>query len=206
MADLAAQIFSSAAYWRRRYMQGRNSGAGSYGRLAQYKADYINALVATRGIRSVVEFGSGDGNQAALFTLPRYTGVDISRIVLRSCRERFANRRGWAFIAAEDFAPQPHDMAMSLDVIYHLVEDEVYHAYMQRLFDNAQRFVLIYASDVDVQVLEPHVRHRAFSDWIATHRPGWALLDAPDHPFPMTDDSDPATTSFASFKLYGAAP
>jgi hypothetical protein len=39
------------------------------------------------------------------------------------------------------------DLELSLDVIYHLVEDEVFDAYMRSLFAHAGRFVVIYSSN-----------------------------------------------------------
>ena len=73
---------------------------------------------------------------------------------------------------------------------------------MGRLFDHAKRFVLIYASDHDAAARAEHVRHRAFSAWIAEHRPDWALVEAPPHPYPHERGADPNLTSFASFKLF----
>lgn len=198
------QGFSSEAYWTRRYRRGRNSGAGSYGRLADYKADYINGLVKREKIKSVIEFGSGDGNQASLFGFAKYTGIDVSSLVVESCKSRFADRKGWAFDVASGGPWKTHDLAMSLDVIYHLIEDKVFDAYMRRLFDHAGRFVLIYASDHDAAAGVEHVRHRAFSAWISEHRPDWALAEAPPHPYPYEPGSDPNVTSFASFKLFRA--
>ena len=196
--------FSSEGYWKRRYRKGGNSGAGSYGRLADYKAAYINDLVQRHAIGSVVEYGSGDGNQASLFSFPTYTGIDISPDAVTACRARFADRPGWTFALAEGQPVTPHDLAMSLDVIYHLVEDAVYGMYMQRLFDSGQRFVLIYASDHEAAASAEHVRHRCFSDWVRQNRPGWTLVDAPDNPYPMGRRSDPKNTSFAAFKLFKA--
>src|SRR5579859_8234848 len=60
------QFRGSSTYWEERYRAGGNSGAGSYGRLAEFKAEVLNGFVHSRGIRSVVEFGCGDGAQLAL--------------------------------------------------------------------------------------------------------------------------------------------
>lgn len=35
-------MVNSREYWEERYKSGRNSGARSYGRLAAFKADFIN--------------------------------------------------------------------------------------------------------------------------------------------------------------------
>ena len=44
--------FDSAQYWRDRYRAGGNSGAGSYGRLAGFKAEIVNAFVREHDIAS----------------------------------------------------------------------------------------------------------------------------------------------------------
>ena len=43
----------SAAYWEERYRRGGNSGAGSYGKLAEFKAEVINDFVASTFTASV---------------------------------------------------------------------------------------------------------------------------------------------------------
>ena len=60
------QTFNSASYWDSRYVSGGTSGAGSYGHLAEFKANVLNTFVANRNIKLVIEFGFGDGNQLIL--------------------------------------------------------------------------------------------------------------------------------------------
>jgi hypothetical protein len=68
------------------------------------------------------------------------------------------------------------DLALSLDVVFHLVEDEVYEAYMHALFNAADRFVIIYASDRDeAPAFKRHVRWRKFTPWIESNAAGWKL-------------------------------
>lgn len=207
MFGLPPPGFDSAAYWRRRYRRGRTSGAGSYGRLAEYKAEVINALVRERAIASVVEFGCGDGNQASLFEIPDYLGVDVVPQVVQAGRRRFADRPGWRFatVAEYDADPAPRDMAMSLDVIYHLVEDGAYDSYMRRLVGGAARHVLIYSSDHDAPTGAKHVRHRAYSDWMRRHAPQFRAGEPMPHPYPYVEGADPDQTSFAFFRLYERA-
>ena len=64
---------SPSEYWDRRYRTGGDSGAGSYNRLAQFKANFLNMFVDQHQIASVVEYGSGDGAQ------PSMCGTGISR-------------------------------------------------------------------------------------------------------------------------------
>jgi hypothetical protein len=201
---LLRKTFRSADYWRERYEKGRTSGPGSFGRLAAYKAEFVSALVAERGIGSVIEFGSGDGNQASLFDFPDYTGVDVVPQVIEAARRRFADRPGWSFVTLEEYARHPRraDLAMSLDVIYHLVEDATFTEYMTRLVAAADRFVLIYASDHDATTTARHVRHRAYSRWMAEFAPDFEAVATWENPYPQVEGADPTTTSFAFFRLY----
>jgi hypothetical protein len=60
----------SSNYWNRRYKDGGNSGPGSYDRLAEFKADFLNRFVGENRITSVVEYGCGDGAQLSLARYP----------------------------------------------------------------------------------------------------------------------------------------
>lgn len=90
---------SSGEYWEQRYRSGGNSGAGSYSRLASFKAEVLNHFVATRRISSVIEIGSGDGAQLTLAEYPRYTGVDVSQVAVESTRGLFAGDPSKRFIS-----------------------------------------------------------------------------------------------------------
>ncbi len=196
--------FDSEAYWSNRYEQGRISGAGSYGRLADYKAEVINSLVNEFEISSVLEFGSGDGNQASLFEIDTYTGLDVAHQVVEAARERFKDRAGWSFdtVKNANTAPRSRDMTMSLDVIYHLVEEAVFDRYLADLFAASDRFVLIYASDHNALTLNSHVKHRCYSDWVNANAPEFGAIRTLKSPFPKTAMSDTKDTSFAFFRLY----
>ena len=192
---------SSSQYWERRYGKGGTSGSGSYGRLARFKAEVLNDFVAENGIKLVVEFGCGDGAQLSLANYPTYLGIDVSPSAIEICRRRFANDATKTFALAGDDDSGIHDLALSLDVIFHLVEDEVFHRYMETLFDSAGRFVVIYSSNSDHQQPEPHVRHRTFTRWIKRYRPEWRLYARIENRYPF-DPKDSDQTSFADFYVY----
>ena len=113
---------SSHHYWTTRYGRGGDSGPGSYGRLAYFKAGVINEFIEKNEIRTVVEFGSGDGAQLELAKYPRYTGVDISPRAIELCKARFRADGTKEFLLADD--PRADSvrayLALSLAVIYHL--------------------------------------------------------------------------------------
>lgn len=201
----------SKDYWERRYAHGGTSGSGSYGRLAEFKAEILNGIVAEQSIASVIEWGCGDGNQLTLAKYPRYLGMDISRTAIAQCRRRFSGDASKSFAEVAAAASDPATMlrqaelALSLDVIYHLVEDQVFEAYMESLFDSATRFVVIYSSNRDEIASLPHVRHRQFDRWIASQRPQWSLVRHIPNRFPQRDLHDPET-SHADFYLYQQLP
>jgi SAM-dependent methyltransferase len=196
---------SSASYWERRYRAGGSSGDGSYGDNADAKAEIVNRVVREHGVGSVVEFGCGDGNQLALLELPRYLGLDVSETAVRMCTDRFAGDGAKSFLRydPEYFADRAGwlaaDLALSQEVIFHLVEDDVFDRYMSQLFDAASRLVLICSSDRDERPTK-HVRHRTFTTWVAANRPQWRLSAEIANPRPF----DPASNTGldAGFYLY----
>ena len=159
--------FHSSRYWEDRYREKGNSGAGSYGVFAEYKAEIINQFVAEYGIRSVIELGCGDGNQASMLNIGKYLGVDVSKTAVARCKDLFRGDASRSFVHLPNLKDQSADLTMSLDVIYHLIEDEVFHSHMALLFERAEQYVMIYSTNVDQdQGLGQHVRHRKFSDWV----------------------------------------
>lgn len=198
----ADKIDSSSDYWESRYRSGGDSGAGSYNRLARFKADFLNKFVKENKIASVIEFGSGDGAQLQLSDYPSYTGVDVSRSVIAKTRAMFQDHPHIAFLHASEYRPDIRaELSLSLDVIYHLVEDDVFQTYMEQLFDAATRYVVIYSSDDDRGFVAPHVRHRKFTAWIPRNRPAFSLITHEANPFPE-DRADPENTSFANFYVF----
>jgi SAM-dependent methyltransferase len=197
----------SSSYWDERYRAGGNSGAGSYGRLAEFKAEILNEFVAREQIRSVIEFGCGDGAQLALAHYPRYVGVDVSPASIELCTGRFAGDPTKQFYLTGALPADlgRFDLALSLDVIYHLVEDDTFEAYMRTLFDHGGRHVVIYASNRDAPGPSPHVRHRAFASWVTRCAPAWRLTRTIANRFPYDSDR-PDDTSFADFHFFEREP
>lgn len=196
-----ADFRSSPSYWEERYENGSNSGPGSYGRLAVFKANVINQFVKSRNVRSVIEFGCGDGAQLKLADYPEYTGIDVSPSATALCRRIFADDPRKKFLILGESEGARGEMALSLDVIYHLVEDEVYDAYMRRLVQAAERFIFIYSSNVELPGHVPHIRHRCFMAWLAKNAPEWTLSAYVCNEYPY-DIHDPTETSWADFYFF----
>jgi hypothetical protein len=198
----------SGSYWESRYAAGDTSGRGSYSKLADFKAELLNSFVRTNHVSSVIEFGCGDGNQLSLAVYPSYIGVDVSKTAIKICGKRFSGDPSKSFYFYDpecffDNAGLFHaDLALSLDVIYHLVEDDVFARYLKDLFKSAERFVIIYASNTNENSPDqpPHVRHRAFTDWIEVNIKGWGLKEKIENKYPF-QGSD-VTGSFSDFYVY----
>ncbi|QNJ90356.1 class I SAM-dependent methyltransferase [Mycolicibacterium fluoranthenivorans] len=198
----ARHFRTSQDYWEMRYRHGGNSGAGSYDRLARFKATFLNDFVAVNHISSVIEFGSGAGSQLALATYREYVGVDVSETALAGTRRRFADNPSIRFLHTSEVTDRDRaELSLSLDVIYHLVEDAVFDTYMSRLFSAATRFVVVYASDEDRTWSSPHVRHRNFTQWVKEHQPDFDFVERVQNPYPYSED-DPDNTSFCDFFVF----
>lgn len=201
--------FNSKAYWEQRYKKGGNSGAGSYGRLANYKADFLNNFAKEHGITTVIEFGSGDGAQLGLFKFKRYIGLDVSKTSIGTCIQQYADDKNKSFYVydPEYFSDNHHlfvsDLALSLDVIYHLVENAVFDKYMRDLFAAADKYVIIYASNTNENKRgqAQHVRHRRFTDWVAENQKDWKLAEHVRNKYSLeTNEIDESFADFYVFK------
>jgi SAM-dependent methyltransferase len=204
VARVRSLVFpGSAFFWESVYRQGGTSGPGSYGRLARFKAGILNDFVRTRKVRTVVEFGCGDGAQLTLAKYPEYVGVDVSPLAVKRCASLFANDQSKRFFLAGALPADlgTFDLALSLDVIYHLVEDRVFEEYMSRLFSISRRYVVIYASNYDGRTQALHVRHRKFTAWIDKKAQEWQPTGFVANRFPA-DPLQPDETSFADFHFF----
>jgi len=196
--------FDSAKYWSERYRSGGNSGAGSYGRLAAFKAEIINAFVREHNIASVIEFGCGDGAQLALADYPTYLGFDVADDSIDRCRSKFAQDVSKEFRNAAAWDYERADLVLSLDVIYHLIEDAVFHDYMCRLFASAKRYVIVYSSNDEGKQPAAHVKHRRFTDWISIYHADFKLVRYIPNRWPLADDGQ--SQSFADFFIFEKIP
>ncbi len=55
------------------------------------------------------------------------------------------------------------DLAISLDVIYHLTRDAVFETYITQLFVAGARYVIVYATNQEIRGTAPRVQHRHFT-------------------------------------------
>lgn len=194
---------NSTYYWEKRYKKGGNSGAGSYNKLAEFKADVINNIVNSEKIDTVIEFGCGDGNQLKYFKIKKYIGFDVSKVIIEKCKSYFSNDESKFFYNLNEYQNQKADMTLSLDVIYHLVEDHIFNDYMYKLFNSALKIVVVYSSNKDnhennFQSL--HVRHREFTNWVANNRKDFVLDKFIPNKYPFNGENE--ESSYADFYIF----
>lgn len=203
----------SARYWEGRYAGGGGSGAGSLGRLRQFKAEVVNTFLKENEAKSVIEFGCGDGSQLELAEYPAYIGLDVSPTAVRLCMRRFSMDRTKSFFLYDPTCFCDHhgvfraDVSLSLDVVYHLVEDESFETHMRHLFAAARRFVIVYSTNRDepaeggARRRVPHIQHRRFSEWVGAHLPDWELAEHLPNRYPP-DGLEHTESSGADFYIY----
>lgn len=190
-------FMGSKRYWEKRYTIGGNSGLGSYGDLAKFKAGIINKFIRENGIFKIIEFGCGDGNQLSLFKIHDYIGLDVAETAIKICRERFKEDKTKRF-----FLYDPHSfrtenkleagLSLSLDVIYHLIEDDIFEFYMKDLFMVSNKFIIIYSSNNNDNLIFSalHCKNRRFSEWVKTNLPEWRLIREIKNRYPGESNSD----------------
>lgn len=85
-------------------------------------------------------------------------------------------------------------------VIYHLVEDQIFEEYLSVLFGSENRFVIVFSSNSDGTRPAPHVRHRRFTDTVATLHKEWRLTQHAKNPYPEFPGEDKG--SFTDFHVF----
>ena len=148
----------------------------------------LNQFAMEKRIQSVLDFGCGDGRQAEGFVFPFYVGLDVSEAAVHGCRERFGaqpNRVFYWYDGRElpmELRTYEPDLSLSLDVIFHLVEDSIFEQYMRTLFGSGADFVAIYSTNGTFPDPMPHVRHWHFTLWVAEFQPEWVSDSASPKP------------------------
>lgn len=188
--------YTPAGYWERRYRDGRTSGAGSEGDEGAYKAAYLSDFIAEHDVKTVVDWGCGDGQVLDLVELhdAQYIGVDVSPTIVTRMRERFAGPR-YLFHTPDAFATGTRtqfELGLSFDVLFHFPDSVDYFAYLYNLFGSAEKYVMIYATNYAGGRTARHVFRREFTPDIAERFPEWEL----------TTVETPLREGLASFFVY----
>lgn len=164
--------------WDKRYLDGGNSGRGSYGYHAEGKAQYINNVIDTYNIKSINDLGHGDGNQLTYFQGDfKYYGYDISTIINDRLKEQYEGNDKYTFVSSLDQMTKC-DLALSLDVLYHIIDLDQWEYYLNKLF-TLGKYVVIYAVDLQLNVAQ-YFKARPFTQYIQDNFNSYTLIDVKD--------------------------
>ncbi len=152
--------FNYKDYWEDRYSVGGTSGAGSYGILAEYKANVVNEYLEQWNINSVIEFGCGDGNQLKFMNYPKYLGLDIANSAIDKCGSIFKDDMNKSFLL---YHPRHFlnkgffcaDLVVCMDVLYHITDEKDLLKTLQDIFSCSSRHVILYTNIVELKT-EPN--------------------------------------------------
>ncbi|ANY76615.1 hypothetical protein BBD41_16945 [Paenibacillus ihbetae] len=195
----------SKDFWETHYINGNSSGTGSYAHLAEFKAMIINSFLDQKKINTVIEFGCGDGNQLSFMKYKKYVGVDVSQSVINKNKEKYCGDKNKLFYTTEEkdkYISQDYDLALSLDVIFHLTEEDVYEQYMHDLFSSSKKYIIVYSSNHEEFTVWPEFRHRKFMRYVQENCAEWVLIDfIPNkYPFQLGREMTTSTSDFYIFK------
>jgi cyclopropane fatty-acyl-phospholipid synthase-like methyltransferase len=180
--SLYYRLFDSTEYWEQRYADDHDSGPGSRGGHRQFKADFLNTFVDENGIESVLEFGCGDGVQVELAEYPSYTGLEISKSAIQACSRRFPHDETKSFFLYDppnflNRGALEAELVLSLEMVFHLVDDAVFEKIMHDIFSASNKYVIIFSSNHNEPTPELHVRHRRFTDYVEENFPTFELIE-----------------------------
>ena len=195
---------NSLTFWEKHYQNNGTSGTGSYNRLAAFKADFINKWLEEHQIRTVIELGCGDGNQLGMIHYQSYTGVDVSETIIKKNKDKFANDEGKVFYVRypkESYMNKKYELSISMDVIFHLLEENVYKEYMKDLFECSEKYVIIYSSNHEEYTKWPEYRHRKFIRYIQENIPNFKLVEFVPNKYPHVFGEE-ETTSESDFYIF----
>jgi SAM-dependent methyltransferase len=196
--------FNSGEFWERNYRYGGTSGTGSYNHLADFKARIVNGLTEDFRIQSLIDLGCGDGNLLSMLKVPKYTGVDVSATIINRHRQQYADDENKIFyLTAErdSYINKKYDASLSMDVIYHLLEDDIFKHYIEDLFSLSSRIVIIYSSNHESYTKYVGYRHRNFTHLVAARKLEFQLIKYIPNEYPYMIGNE-EETSASDFYIY----
>ena len=196
--------FDSTKYWEERYIKNGNSGSGSYNNLAIFKSNIINNFIKNNNIQEMLDYGMGDGNQLKYFDIKNYTGVDISKTIINKCKYIYKDDKNKNFYLIENYNnSNKKELVISLDVLLHLVSDDIYVNYLDNLFNFSDKYVIIYSYNCNYQSAT-HVKYREFIPYILNKYNNWKLINHIRNEYPadihLKYDGNKSLSDFYIFK------
>jgi len=174
---------SSHQYWADRYLHTNFQNSSGNGRLKfrlSYKAKMLNKIFKTYEITKVADFGCGDGLLASKLKITKYYGIEINSEIVDNLKNKFLGKNEFEFSTKfESQWRNKIDASISVDVIFHLIEEDVYQKYMNELFFADAKYVVIRAYNHKSQGTgrNSHILHREFLNTIKKYFPNYNLVN-----------------------------
>lgn len=162
--------------WERNYNEGKDSGSGSYGILAEFKSEIINNFVKQHELKNVIEFGCGDGNQLKYMNYKNYLGLDVSKSAIKLCSSIFRDDHAKSFFL---YDPKffynngflKSELVICLDVLYHIIPEVDFKKTLQDIFSCSSKFIILYTDTESYKNFyyqpDTHIYHRNIFDYLS---------------------------------------
>jgi len=165
--------------WDNRYRAGQNSGSGSYGILADFKAEIINRYIEENDIETVLDIGCGDGNQLLLLKCKQYIGVDVSPTAINICKKTFSQDNTKKFSTYSPNGPNnlpDCDLVLCLDVLYHIIPESEFIQTLDDVFSHAKKAVILYTVLKDIGSHNEHIYTRDILIYLTRYQ-NWEIKE-----------------------------
>ena len=182
-------------YWDKRYKMEGNSGAGSYGLLAEFKAKVINRFIENNKIKTAVEFGCGDGNNLKMIHYPTYLGLDVATSSIEICKDMFKDDKTKSFI---QYTPKTFynngfftaELVLCLDVLYHIIPEDDFYKTLDDIFSTSSKYVILYTNTDPVEYRRGG--HQLFRDTkaVLAKYPQWEIVEIVEQEYKDLSPSD----------------
>lgn len=174
--------FNTRRYWNRRYQRGSGSSFEPHEGVINFETGLINEFIKKHEIKSVLDMGCGDGSVfQRLRNLPIYHGMDISSIIIARMQQKYEKDDSRMFFEPHTMPDYYYDLVISIDTIYHLVNDHEYIDYLEKLEKKCKNYLIISSTNYNAYYGGGYIRHRAFLKDIKDL--GFKLLKKVDSPF-----------------------
>jgi hypothetical protein len=101
--------------------------------------------------------------------------------VIDKCQKKYEGNKKIRFVYSLSEMDNV-ELIMSLDVTYHIIEDDLFIKYLNDLFLLSTKYVLIYSVNSSVATTVPHMKYRKFVEWIYENMENVKLIDEKKYP------------------------
>ena len=157
IGQLWQEAFPNATFWEWRYLTDPDlgSGIGSRGQPLVGKRELLATVLEAIAPTSVIDVGCGDGEATRDLPMPGYLGIDLSSEAVRRAK---ISRPDGEFVVGRLADPSIRaDLTVCLDVLIHQSDAAAYRDQVARLWQSADRALLISGYERPLATVAPMV-------------------------------------------------